>query len=556
MAMEKRPVKITETVLRDGHQSLAATRMRINDMIPVLEQLDDIGYHALEAWGGATFDACLRFLGEDPWERLRTIKKYCKKTPIQMLLRGQNILGYNHYADDVVEEFVDRSVANGIDIIRIFDALNDVRNLECAMKAAKKSGAHVQGALVYTISPYHKPENFLQVAKELVELGADSICIKDMSGLLAPYAAYDLVSTLKNNLSVPIDVHTHYTSGMGSMTYLKAVEAGADIIDCALSSFALGTSQPATESIVSAFRGTPYDTGLDTDKLAPLALHFKQVKQSLEKDFGINTNIPIDPEVLKFQIPGGMMSNMLNQLKEQGVAHKYNELLEEMPRVRAELGYPPLVTPTSQMVGTMSVMNVMLGERYKMVPNEIRDMVRGKYGRLPGPIDPEVQKKIIGDEPVIDYRPANDIAPQLEMYKKQLAGAGYPNASREDLLSYASFPEIALAFFKKRDSGEATKVDTQVAAKPAAQAAPAPSPQQVSVAANVEGTPINAPMPGKIVEVKVKEGQQVKKDQILVILEAMKMQNEITSTVDGTVKAINVNTETTVATGQTLLVIG
>lgn len=449
MSTQKKPVKITETILRDSHQSLAATRMRTDDMIPVLEQLDDVGYSALEAWGGATFDACLRFLNEDPWERLRTIKKHCKKTPIQMLLRGQNILGYNNYADDVVEAFVERSVANGVDIIRIFDALNDVRNLQCAMKAAKKSGAHVQGALVYTISPYHKPENFLQVAKELVQLGADSVCIKDMSGLLAPYDAYELVKTLKDNLSIPIELHTHYTSGMGSMTYLKAVEAGVDIIDCALSPFALGTSQPATESMVYAFKNTPYDTGLDTDKLATLASYFKKVKQSLEKDFNLNTNISIDPEVLKFQVPGGMLSNFLNQLKEQGIADKYPQLLEEIPRVRAELGYPSLVTPTSQMVGSMAVMNVLLGERYKMVPREIKDMVRGKYGRLPGPIDPEIQKKIIGDEPVITYRPADDLEPQLEGLKKQLADAGYPNASMEDLLSYASFPEIALEFFKK-----------------------------------------------------------------------------------------------------------
>ena len=448
------PVKITETILRDAHQSLAATRMRTNDMIPVLEQLDEVGYSALEAWGGATFDSCLRFLNEDPWERLRTIKKYCKKTPIQMLLRGQNILGYNNYADDLVEAFVERSVANGVDIIRIFDALNDVRNLQCAMKAAKKAGAHVQGALVYTISPYHKPENFLQVAKELVQLGADSVCIKDMSGLLAPYATYELVKTLKDNLTVPIELHTHYTSGMGSMTYLKAIEAGVDIIDCALSPLALGTSQPATESMVYALKNTPYDTGIDTDKLATLAAFFKKTKQALEKDFNLNTNISIDPEVLKFQIPGGMLSNFLNQLKEQGIADKYPLLLEEIPRVRAELGYPSLVTPTSQMVGSMAVMNVLFDERYKMGPREIKDMVRGKYGSLLGPIASDLQKKIIGDEPVITYRPADDLAPQLENYKKQLADAGYPDASMEDLLSYASFPEISLEFFKKRATGE------------------------------------------------------------------------------------------------------
>jgi oxaloacetate decarboxylase alpha subunit len=344
---------------------------------------------------------------------------------------------------------VERSVDNGVDIVRIFDALNDVRNLECAMRAAKKSGAHVQGALVYTISPYHQPENFLKIAKDLVELGADSICIKDMSGLLAPYDAYDLVKTLKASISVPVNLHTHYTSGMGSMTYLKAIEAGADIIDCALSPFALGTSQPCSESMIYALRGTVYDTGIDPEKLAPLAIHFKKVKQSLEKDFKISTNIPIDPEVLKFQIPGGMLSNLLNQMKEQGAADKYEAMLAEMPRVRADLGYPPLVTPTSQMVGTMAVMNVTLGERYKLVPREVKDLVLGKYGRLPGPIAPELIEKLTGGEPLIGHRPADDIPPQLNKLKAQLSAKGYPNASMEDLLSYASFPEVALSFFQK-----------------------------------------------------------------------------------------------------------
>ncbi len=443
------PVKIVETVLRDGHQSLAATRMRMEDMIPVLEQLDEVGYHALEAWGGATFDSCLRFLNEDPWQRLRTLRKHLTKTPIQMLLRGQNILGYNNYADDVVREFVHRSVDNGVRIIRVFDALNDVRNLECAMKAAKESGAHVQGALVYTISPYHKDEDFLRVAKDLISLGADSICIKDMAGLLSPYAAYSLVKTLKAETTVPIDLHTHYTSGMGSMTYLKAIEAGVDIIDCALSPFALGTSQPATEAMIAALEGTERDTGLSKDKLFPIADFFRGVKTSLEKDFKLNTNISIDTKVLTYQIPGGMLSNMLNQMKEQGAEDKYPLVLEEMPRVRAELGYPPLVTPTSQIVGSMAAFNVMVGERYKIVPREVKDIVRGKYGRTPGPIDPELMKLILGDEPRIDHRPADDIPPQLESLKQDLAAKGFPNASMEDVLSYAVFPDVALAFFEK-----------------------------------------------------------------------------------------------------------
>ena len=445
--MNNKPVKIVETVLRDGHQSLAATRMRITDMIPVLEQLDEAGYHALEAWGGATFDSCLRFINEDPWERLRTLKKHLKKTPIQMLLRGQNVLGYNHYADDVVTEFVNRSVDNGVGVIRIFDALNDVRNLEVAMKAAKAAGAHVQGAFVYTISPYHQQENFLQVAKELVQLGADSICIKDMSGLLAPYTAYDLVKALKADIQVPIELHTHYTSGMASMTYLKAIEAGVDIVDCALSPFAMGTAQPATEAIVAALEGTEWETGIKKEQLYPIADHFRSVKKELAETFKLNTAIDIDTKVLTFQIPGGMLSNLLNQMKEQGMADRYPELLEEMPRVRADLGYPPLVTPTSQITGSMAAFNVMLG-RYKVVPREIKDIVRGKYGRTPAPIDPEFRQLIVGDESIITHRPADDIAPQLDYLRKELAEQGYPNASMEDVLSYALFPEVALQFFK------------------------------------------------------------------------------------------------------------
>lgn len=445
--MNTTPVKIVETVLRDGHQSLAATRMRITDMVPVLEELDDMGYYALEAWGGATFDACLRFLDEDPWERLRTLKKHLPKTPIQMLLRGQNILGYSHYADDVVKEFVKRSVDNGVSIIRIFDALNDTRNMECSMRAAKEAGAHVQGAFVYTISPYHKDEDFLKVAQELVQMGADSICIKDMAGLLSPYNAEKLVRTLKSQLTVPIDIHTHFTSGMGDMTYLKAIEAGVDMIDTALSPFAQSTGQPSTEAIVATLQGQPRDTGIELTKLHKAADYFRGVKTQLVKDFGLNDNIPIDPKVLTFQIPGGMLSNLLNQMKEMGSADKYPELLEEMPRVRTELGYPPLVTPTSQIVGSMAALNVTLG-RYKMIPNEVKDLVRGKYGRTPAPIDPEVKKLAIGDEPQIDHRPADDIAPQMESLKAKLAAAGYPNADIDDVLSYALFPDVALAYFK------------------------------------------------------------------------------------------------------------
>ena len=446
--MANKPVKIVETVLRDGHQSIAATRMRIVDMLPVLEKIDNAGYHAVEAWGGATFDSCLRFLHEDPWQRLRLLKKNLPHTPIQMLLRGQNVLGYTNLADDVVSEFVKRSVDNGISIIRIFDALNDTRNLETAMRATKEAGGHAQGCIVYTISPYHKDADFVKLGKELVQMGADSICIKDMAGLLRPYEAYNLVKALKAEINVPIDLHTHFTSGMGDMTYMKAIEAGVDIVDTALSPFSCSTSQPCTESLVAALQGSAYDTGISLPLLHDLADYFKGVKKDLVEDFNLNTNIPIDPKVLTFQIPGGMLSNLLNQMKEMGVADKYPQLLEEMPRVRAELGYPPLVTPTSQIVGTMAVLNVAVG-RYKMIPREVKDLVAGKYGRTPAPIDPEIKRLVIGDAEPVTCRPADLIEPQLEKFRARLAEDGYPNASTEDLLSYISFPEVAKAFFSR-----------------------------------------------------------------------------------------------------------
>lgn len=427
----KYPLQITETVLRDGHQSLVATRMRTEDMVPVLEQLDAVGYFSLEAWGGATFDSCLRFLAEDPWDRLRRLKKHLKKTPIQMLLRGQNLLGYSHYADDVVREFVERAVANGVGVIRIFDALNDVRNLEVAMRAAKEAGAHVQGAFVYTLSPHHDIRSFVKVARDLADLGADSICIKDMAGLLAPYPAYDLVKTLKAAIALPLQLHSHYTSGMASMTYLKAIEAGVDIVDCALSPFALGASQPATESIIAALEGQQRDTGLDKAALYPLADYFRVVKQQLAQTFQLNPCVDIDPKVLTFQIPGGMLTNFLNQIKEQGLGDQYPALIEEIPRVRAELGYPPLVTPTSQIVGSMAAFNIMFG-RYRMLPREVKDLIRGKYGLTPAPISAEVLK-FVADEPLVIHRPADDIPPQLTAFRRQLAEKGYPNPSTEDL---------------------------------------------------------------------------------------------------------------------------
>ena len=449
--MAKKPVQITETVLRDGHQSLVATRMRIEDMLPQLEALDKVGYRALEAWGGATFDTCLRFLGEDPWERLDTLKAKLK-TPIQMLLRGQNLLGYNHYSDDVVKAFVKKASEHGVGVFRIFDALNDVQNLTTAISAALacKEKPHVQGCLVYTISPFHKNETFVDLAKKLEQMGVHSICIKDMSGLLKPYVAEDLVKKLKAAVSVPIELHTHYTSGFGSMTYLKAIEAGVDIIDCALSPFALDTSQPCTETMIAALEGTDYDTNLNRQALSPIAQHFLGVKKRIIDEFKLKGYFDVNPNVLDFQIPGGMLSNLANQLKEQGMEDKYQDLLDEMPRVRKDLGYPPLVTPSSQIVGTMATFNVMMGKRYAMVPREFKDLARGKFGHAPVEVDREFLHSIgVKDEEIItDCAKEDQKAEKMAEFKQQLADKGYPNASEEDILSYALFPQVAEEFFK------------------------------------------------------------------------------------------------------------
>jgi oxaloacetate decarboxylase alpha subunit len=450
-------VKVTETILRDAHQSLIATRMTTEEMIPILPKLDEVGYHSLEMWGGATFDASLRFLNEDPWERLRTIRKKIKKTNLQMLLRGQNILGYKHYADDVVIEFVKRAVANGIDIIRIFDALNDVRNLRVAMETTKKEGAHAQAAISYTISPVHTTETYVKLAKEMESMGADSICIKDMSGLLTPYYAYELVSALKKAVKVPLELHSHATSGLASMTYLKAIEAGVDIIDTAISPFSQGTSQPPTEPLVATLQNTEYDTGLKIDKLNEIAEYFNPIREkSLEsgllnpKVLGVNIN------TLIYQVPGGMLSNLVSQLKLQNALDKFDEVLKEVPKVREDLGYPPLVTPTSQMVGTQAVLNVITGERYKMVPKEIKAYVKGMYGKPTVPIKQEIVEKIIGDEEIITCRPADLIKPQLNSLRNEIKEY---LEQEEDVLSYALFPQVALDFFKYRRA-EKYKIDS------------------------------------------------------------------------------------------------
>ena len=444
----KKPVGIMETVLRDAHQSLIATRMRTDEFSDILEKMDKIGYHSLECWGGATFDSCLRFLNEDPWDRLRLIRKKCPNTKLQMLFRGQNMLGYRHYADDLVDYFVKKSIDNGIDILRIFDALNDVRNLETAINAAKKYGGHVQAAISYTTGPVFDIDYYCNYAKQLENAGADSICIKDMAGLLTPYGTYDLVKALKETVNIPIQLHSHYTSGLASMVQLKGIEAGVDIIDTAMSPLAMGTSHPATESMVAALQGTEYDTGLDLKALTEIRDFFMPLREKYIKEGLLNTKmLGVDANTLLYQVPGGMLSNLLNQLKQAGKEDKLEEVLAEVPRVRKDSGYPPLVTPTSQIVGTQSVFNVIMGERYKMVTKEFKDMVAGKYGKTPCDIDPEFRKKICGDEPIIDCRPADLLKPELDTFKDQIAEY---YEQEEDILSFAQFDQVAIKFFQQR----------------------------------------------------------------------------------------------------------
>ena len=443
-------VGVTETVLRDGHQSLIATRMTTEEMLPILETLDNIGYNALEMWGGATYDACIRFLDEDPWDRLRIIRKKVKNTKLQMLLRGQNLLGYRHYADDVVDEFVDRAVANGIDVIRIFDALNDMRNIERAIQATKKCGAHAQGTMSYTISPIHTNEVFVELAKEIEQMGADSVCIKDMAGLLDPYNTYKLVKDIKAAISIPLEIHTHATSGLGSLTYMKAIEAGADMIDTALSPFAEGTSQPPTEPIAFAFKGTEYDLGLDLDLLNEASEYFKPIREKYIANGLMDPKLMgVDINTLKYQVPGGMLSNLVSQLKQANAMDKFEEVLKEVPRVREDFGYPPLVTPSSQIVGTQAVLNVVMGERYKMVPKEAKDLVKGMYGKTTIPIKQEVVDKILKGEEQVTCRPADLLEPELEQMKKECAKWMH---QEEDVLTKALFPQPAETFFKKREA--------------------------------------------------------------------------------------------------------
>ena len=454
---------ITDTILRDAHQSQAATRMRLSDMLPACEILDSIGYWSLECWGGATFDSCMRFLDEDPWQRLRELKKHMPNTKLQMLLRGQNLLGYKHYADDVVDAFCAKSIENGIDVVRIFDALNDPRNIERSMRAVKKYGGLAEGCISYTVSPVHNEEYFVKLAKEIEQMGADTICIKDMANLLLPYDAYSLVKKLKENIKVPIHLHTHNTTGTGDMTYLMAAQAGVDIVDTALSPLANGTSQPSTEALVATLQGTEYDTGLDMDKLMKAAEHFRKVAQRLKETGSLDPKVlNTDVKTLVYQVPGGMLSNLISQLKQANAEDKYYDVLNEVPRVREDFGFPPLVTPTSQIVGTQAVLNVLAGERYKMVSKESKGLLRGEYGRLPAPVNEEVRKKCIGDAEVITCRPADLIAPELEMYREKTKGIA---KCEEDVLSYALFPQVAPGFFAKRD-GQVEEKKPEVKADP------------------------------------------------------------------------------------------
>ena len=607
----KKKVCITDTVLRDAHQSLLATRMRTSDMLNVASLLDRVGYWSLEVWGGATFDACLRFLKEDPWERLKVLRKAIPNTRLQMLLRGQNLVGYRHYPDDVVRKFIERAAKNGIDVFRIFDALNDIRNLETAIKACKEVKAHVEATICYTVSPVHSHDGFVEMALRLERMGADTICIKDMAGLLAPGAAYDLVGKLKAKVRVPIHIHSHDSSGLASMSYLKAIEAGADIVDTAISSLASGTSQPPTESMVAALRDTPYDTGLDLSLLSEIADIFREIRKKykrFESEYtGINT------KTLVVQIPGGMISNLAHQLKEQNALEKMDEVLEEVPRVRKEMGYPPLVTPTSQVVGTQATLNILTGERYKVITSETRNYFKGLYGKPPGPVDEKARKKAIGDEKPVTCRPADLLEPELDRITREIDGKA---KSIEDILTYALFPMVALEFFEQRDSGrlepEPLEIPEEKEAKPHLVPHLAPSEfivtvhgesyrvkvagaghktedkrpffimidnrleevmvesltevipstageivgdlitQSVRPKARKEGD-VTTPVPGKVTSIKVAVGDRVSEGDTVLTVEAMKMENEVHTPISGVIKKINVKIGDSVNPDETLI---
>ena len=569
-------VRFTETALRDAHQSLLATRMRTRDMIPIAEEMDKVGYFSVEAWGGATFDTCIRYLNEDPWERLRQLKAEFNHTPIQMLLRGQNLVGYKHYPDDVVTKFVEKSYENGVDVFRIFDALNDIRNMEKAIKVAKDQGAHVQGTISYTISPVHSIDNFVELAKDLEALDCDSVAIKDMAGLITPTNAYELVTKLKEETGLLVDLHCHCTSGMTPISYYAACQAGVDILDTAISPLAWGTSQPPTESMVAALQGTEFDTGLDLKLLTAIKKYFDKIK---EKYGGILDPISesVDTDVLLYQIPGGMLSNLISQLKEQNAIDRYTDVLDEMPRVRKDMGYPPLVTPTSQIVGIQSVMNVLGGERYKTVSNEVKEYMKGMYGKSPAPVDPEISKQIIGDDEVITCRPADLLEDEFEKFKKEGEEKGFVK-SDEDALTYALYPPIAPKFLK----GEA--IEEEIPSRPIGGsgevivANEVPNEYDVEVdgdifnvkilptgisigeaqpkddCENKEGA-IKSSMQGMIIKVNVEVGDKVSAGDTICVIEAMKMENDIQAEVDGTVEEIFIEPGDAIAIDGCLMVI-
>jgi len=564
-------VKITDTTLRDAHQSLIATRMRTRDMLLIAKELDKAGFFSLEVWGGATFDSCIRFLNEDPWERLRSLKENITKTPLQMLLRGQNLVGYRHYADDVVVKFVEKSAENGIGIFRIFDAVNDIRNMEVSIRTAKKCGAHVQGTISYTTSPVHTIEAFVEFGHELASLECDSICIKDMAGLITPLDAYNLIRSLKKEVGLPVDLHSHSTSGMALMSYMAACKAGVDILDTAFSPFAGGTSQPPTETVVAGLKGTKWDTGLDLTQLIDIKDHFEEVKEKYKVILDPISE-KTDTSVLVYQIPGGMLSNLVSQLKEQNAIDRFDEVLAEMPKVRQDLGYPPLVTPTSQIVGTQAVLNVLMGERYKVIPKEVKEYVRGMYGKSPAPIDKAFIEKVLGDEQPITCRPADLLEPELERMAAEARAQGLIR-KEEDILTYTLYPQVAAKFLK----GEAVEEELQAVQAPST-AQPIHNQFKVVVDGEVfqvevepsgemavhEGKPtlppsveggIKSSMQGMVLGLKVKKGDAVQEGAVVAVIEAMKMENDIHTPSSGIVRDIFVKESDFVSAGEIIMVV-
>ena len=590
----RQPLGITELVLRDAHQSLFATRMRIDDMLPIAEKLDAVGFWSLESWGGATFDACIRYLGEDPWERIRELKKAMPNTPQQMLFRGQNILGYRHYADDIVEKFVERAAVNGVDVFRIFDAMNDPRNLECAIDAVRKQGKHAQGTLSYTISPVHNLDTWVDMGRRLEAMGADSIAIKDMAGLLPPYVAYDLISQLKNIVSVPIHMQCHATTGLSTATYIKAIEAGIDNLDTAISSMSMTYGHSPTEAIVSMLEGTGRDTGLDMGKLEEIAAYFREVRKKYAKFEGSLKGT--DSRILVAQVPGGMLTNLENQLREQNASDRLDEVLEEIPRVREDLGFIPLVTPTSQIVGTQAVINVLLGERYKNIGKETQGVLKGEYGATPAPVNQELQARVLDGAEPITCRPADNLEPEFEKLKSELQGKEkeegliFGKNIEDDVLTYALFPQVGLKFLANRNDPEAFEPKPGSEPEPVQQSAPMTSggtsiytvevsgerfvvkvseggdiesampmqsaPVAAAPAISGGGEEINAPLAGNVFKVNVKVGDAVSSGDVVLVLEAMKMETEIRAAHSGTVNQVLVQEGDSVEADQSLIVLG